>query len=96
MLKPVNQFENWGLCCFVPFHFVTQTQNFMEVQQKITGAARSSSTFFALYVNCYSQKQLNVLLDFSKLTGTFEAVSNAARPAYIMDEGAEHVAPEVI
>lgn len=31
-----------------------------------------------------------------ELTGSFEAVPDAARPPYIMDEGAEHVAPEVI
>lgn len=33
---------------------------------------------------------------FLKLTGSFEAVPDAARPAYIVDKGAEHVAPEVI
>lgn len=31
-----------------------------------------------------------------KLTRSFEAVSNAAGPAYVMDEGTEHMAPEVI
>lgn len=30
------------------------------------------------------------------LTRSFEAVSNTARPAYAMDEGTEHMAPEVI
>lgn len=33
---------------------------------------------------------------FCGLTRSFEAVSDAARPAYVVDEGAEHVAPEVI
>lgn len=31
-----------------------------------------------------------------KLAGSFEAVSNAAGPAYAVDEGTEHMAPEVI
>lgn len=30
------------------------------------------------------------------LTRSFETVSDAAGPAYVVDEGAEHVAPEVI
>lgn len=33
---------------------------------------------------------------FSRLTGSFKAVSNAAGPAYVMDKGTEHMAPEVI
>lgn len=37
-----------------------------------------------------------MLLRVSQPTGSFEAVSDAARPAYIMNEGAVHVAPEVI
>lgn len=31
-----------------------------------------------------------------ELTRSFEAVSNATGPAYVMDEGTEHMAPEVI
>lgn len=37
-----------------------------------------------------------ILFFFCRLTGPFEAVSDAAGPTYVVDEGAEHVAPEVI
>lgn len=36
------------------------------------------------------------LLDSPKPTRSFEAVADAARPADIMDEGAVHVAPEIV
>lgn len=34
--------------------------------------------------------------DIPRLTRSFEAVPDAARPAYVVDEGTEHMAPEVI
>lgn len=44
----------------------------------------------------WAQRELKPFETEAKLTGSFEAVSNAAGPADAVDEGTEHVAPEVV
>lgn len=49
-----------------------------------------------LFINSLCDQRIFNTETGAKLTRSFEAVSNAAGPAYAMDEGTEHMAPEVI
>lgn len=49
-----------------------------------------------LFINNLCDQRVSNTETGAELTRSFEAVSNAAGPAYAMDEGTEHMAPEVI
>lgn len=49
-----------------------------------------------LFINSWCDQNKFNSETMEELTRSFEAVSNAAGPAYVMDEGTKHMAPEVI